>query len=158
MNETRGDIWEWAAKNNAEVVIPTNVGWKSDGSNVMGRGLAAQCADRYPGVSAWYGSICQACGPSTPVVIHPDHGLIFFPTKPLNYDDPQLSWRNRSSLGLIRRSAVQLSRLRLGPVAVPLVGCGNGGLDEQEVMPVVRDVLWGHGSFTIVYPPKRSSR
>lgn len=155
MREVHGDIWRWARENNAEVVIPTNIGWKNNGENVMGRGLAAQCAERFPDVPAWYGDICQACGPNTPVVVHPEHGLIFFPTKPLDYDDPNLSWRGQSSLKLIRRSAVQLARLRLGPVAVPLVGCGNGGLRELDVMPIVRDALKGQDHFTIVHPPVR---
>lgn len=156
MREVQGDIWRWARENNAEVVIPTNLGWKASGENVMGRGLAAQCVDRYPDVPAWYGAICQACGPFTPTTVHPEHGLIFFPTKPLNYDEPHLSWRGQSSIKLIRRSVMQLARLRLGPVAIPLVGCGNGNLREMDVMPIVRDVLKGAlGTFTIVHPPIR---
>jgi hypothetical protein len=158
VREVRGDIWKWAEANHAEVVIPTNLGWKADGSNVMGRGLALQCADRFPEVPAWYGAICQACGPFTPVVIHPEHGLIFFPVKPLDCDEPHLSWRQKASLSLIRQSAFQLSQLRLGPTAIPLVGCGNGGLSEQDVMPIVRDMLKGQNHFTIVHPPMMARR
>ena len=152
MREHYGDIWEWAEKESAEVVIPTNIGWRANGSNVMGRGVALQAAQRYPGVSAWYGAICQACGPFTPVVIHPEHPLIFFPVKPLDYDDPNLSWRKKASIQLIQKSAIQLSKLRLGKVGVPMVGCGNGGLTEMSVFPALYTIL-SEDHFTLVRLP-----
>jgi hypothetical protein len=151
VKEACGDIWSWLdAPHHAEVVIPTNIGWKSNGENVMGAGLAKECLARYPGVAQWYGEICQACGPFTPVVVHPEHPLIFFPTKVLNYDEPHLSWQRGSHLGLIERATQQLAALRLGPVALPLVGCGNGGLSEERVLPVLRDWLGSSNHVTLV--------
>lgn len=151
MQEATGDIWEWLDREEGfEVVIPTNIGWKSDGSNVMGAGLAKQAAKRYPGIAGWYGSICQACGPHTPVVIHEEHPLIFFPVKPLNYDEPHLSWRYKASHNLIRRSLDQLASLRLGHFAIPMVGCGNGGLDEQDVYPMIQATFRHEANVTLV--------
>ena len=63
MQEANGDIWNWLSEpHNCEVVIPTNIGWKADGSNVMGAGIAKQAILRYGrDIAAWYGAICRAC-------------------------------------------------------------------------------------------------
>lgn len=156
MKEFVGDIWSLAESH--DIVIPTNIGFKHDYQAVMGAGLAKQCLERYPNkdpkgrnwVALWYGRICAACGPWTPVVIHPVHPLIMFPTKPLNYDDPKLSWQSKSSMGLIERSAYQLSTLRLGPVAIPMVGCGYGGLNEEVVVPALDRILGELSHITLV--------
>ena len=105
--ETEGDIWKWRDDpHNCEVVIPTNQGWKADGSNVMGAGVAKQAVKLYGReIAEWYGGICQAAGPNTPVVVHPEHPLIFFPVKPLNYDEPHLSWRSKADIRLIDKPA-----------------------------------------------------
>ncbi len=152
MQEEEGDIWRWRNEpHNCEIVIPTNIGWRSDGSNVMGAGLAKQAVKLYgKEITEWYGEICQACGPGTPVVVHPDHPLVFFPVKPLNYDEPHLSWRSDANLHLIERSAKQLAALRLGPFAIPMVGCGNGKLSEKDVYPVIHRVFRGEEHVTMV--------
>ena len=150
--ETEGDIWKWRDDpHNCEVVIPTNVGWRADGSNVMGAGVAKQAVKLYGReIAEWYGGICQAAGPNTPVVVHPEHPLIFFPVKPLNYDEPHLSWRSKADIRLIERSINQLALLRLGPFAIPMVGCGNGGLDEKEVYPVIHRAFRADDHVTLV--------
>ena len=146
MIETRGDIWDYACLK----VVPTNIGWRKDGSNVMGRGVAQQAARRYPGLAAWYGRECQRMLQSA----HRDYNtgeptwglrgyrdLILFPVKPLNFDAPWLSWRQRASLELIRYHTEMLAesmRLAPEPIALPLVGCGNGGLPPSEVLRVLR--------------------
>lgn len=152
MQEASGDIWSWLnPPHNCEIVIPTNIGWKSDGSNVMGAGLAKQAVKRYGReIAEWYGAICQACGPHTPVVIHEEEPLIFFPVKPLNYDEPHLSWRSKADLALIERSVEQLASLRLGPFAIPMVGCGNGGLDESDVYPLIQRAFRRDSHVTLV--------
>jgi len=135
------DIWSLAEHLK---VIPTNVGWRKDGANVMGRGLAKQAEGRYPGLAEWYGGACQkmTSGPR----IHLYEDLILFPVKPLNEDAPWLSWRSEASLEVIEKSAQQLARLArifhlAGEIAVPLVGCGNGRLKEEDVLPILERYL-----------------
>jgi hypothetical protein len=160
VQEAYGDIWNWLAEpHNCEVVIPTNIGWKSDGSNVMGAGIAKQAILRYGrDIAKWYGAICQACGPHTPVVIHEEHPLIFFPVKTLDYDDPQLSWRRDADLALIERSTQQLAALRLGPFALPMVGCGNGKLNEADVYPILKSAFQNENHVTLVRYARASDR
>lgn len=152
MQEETGDIWGYLNEpHNCEIVIPTNVGWKADGLNVMGAGLAKQAVKKYGrGIAEWYGAICRACGPNTPVVVHEELPLVFFPVKPLNYDEPHLSWRSNADIPLIERSLDQLSKLRLGPFAIPMVGCGNGGLDESDVYPIIQKTFRHENHVTLV--------
>jgi hypothetical protein len=140
MKETSGNIWDWVDR--AKLVITTNVGWRSDGTNVMGAGLAKQAAQRYPGIAAWYGAWCRDHRSESCVVAHHTHPLIFFPTKRLNPDAPHLSWQYDSDFDTIRRSLADLAQWPgVEPIAVPLVGCQNGGLKEAAVLPVLREYL-----------------
>lgn len=141
MQTATGNIWDWLDQG-ARIVIPTNIGWKRDGANVMGAGLAKQAAARYPGAAAWYGAWC-ADHPGEPcVVAYPLAPIIFFPTKPLNWQAPYLSWQGSADLATIERSAKALASWPgKEPVAVPLVGCGNGGLLAADVVPILERCL-----------------
>jgi hypothetical protein len=61
------------------------------------------------------------------------HYIINFPTKD--------HWRGKSTIGFIRDGLVdlvaQIRRLRIQSIAVPPLGCGNGGLDWAEVRPLM---------------------
>ena len=137
MRSERGSIW--AYEKTHVLVIPTNIGWRTKTqANVMGRGLALQAAKKYPDFQLWFGKECAARGAETPVLLYPDGPLIAFPVKPLNVSAPHLSWQSRANLQLINRSAKQLAELKVDrPVAVSMVGCGNGGLDMSEVRPIL---------------------
>jgi hypothetical protein len=144
-----GDIWKMIASH--LLVIPTNIGWKTkDGRNVMGRGLALQAAGKYPYFPLWYGLECMKTRGDTPVLIYPHAPLIAFPVKPLNVETPWLSWKSKATLELIERSAKQLEALKTDhPIAVSMVGCGNGGLDMADVRPILDNYL-SDKRFTLV--------
>lgn len=155
MKQCWGNIWD--LRESHWLVIPTNAGWNAAGRNVMGRGLARQAAARYPVLPWLYGKVCrdtaysqtpdESFAPMPFMVWSPDEspGLILFVTKPVNKDAPQLSWQRKSDLGAIRASCEMLAQwLKLPPelgtlIAMPLVGCGNGGLQESEVLPVLNE-------------------
>lgn len=148
MKVVGGDIWDYEGK--ALVVVPTNIGWKKSGENVMGAGLAKQLVGRHPDLPLWYGEFCRANGADTPVVVHEGYGLVMFPTKRLIPQTPWLSWQNKSSMELIERSARQLSELPgEQEIVLPLVGCGNGGLLAEAVLPLLEKYLSGD-RFTVV--------
>ena len=155
MLHATGDIWKWL-DDGCHLVIPTNIGWRMDGSNVMGAGLAKQAATRYPKLDKWYGMICSACQHITPVCLAdvPDAPLIMFPVKPLNREAPNLSWKSGANVDLIYKSTKQLASFRLiRRIALPMVGCGNGGLDPELVRPILAANL--DDRFTLVeLPPK----
>jgi hypothetical protein len=156
MIEVKGNIWALAHFMHDAVVIPTNQGYTKDGRNVMGAGIANQAKFRHPEIEAWYGDFCMKHGPETPVVAKRFNGsgggryLIFFPVKPLNAKQPWMSWQQPAQLSLIERSLQQLSEFlpptgpgpnTSGKIYVPFVGCGNGGLEESLVIPLMDQYL-----------------
>ncbi len=62
----------------------------------------------------------------------------------------ELLWKNDADIELIRKSAIQLKYLAtilvdrglcFGEIALPLVGCGRGGLDKRDVLPILHHYL-----------------
>ena len=144
-----GDIWKHLGEGRY-VVIPTNLGWKKDGCNVMGAGLAKDATRRYPTLAKWYGGVCEATADAPQVIACPFAPLIMFPVKPLNKLQPWMSWKQKADLKLIEQSARQLYEWPDPyPIAVPLVGCGNGQLDMYEVRPILEKYL-ASDRFTLV--------
>lgn len=154
MLKLTGDLWEWHRRG-LWAVIPTNVGWKTNGDNPMGAGVALQAAQKFSGLPAWYGAKCKKYGKNLAVQPYLTAKLLLFPTKPLDEAQPWLSWRNPSCPVLINRGLVQLrymfdSGMFHGQVAIPLVGCGMGGLSRDEVVPMMEAYL--DDRFTLVEP------
>ena len=162
MKEVKGDIWKLAHFFRDAIVIPTNVGYTKAGKNVMGRGLAAQAARRFPRLPEEYGDTCMRFGAQTPVVMERYTGiggarwLVLFPTKPLRESAPQMSWQGKASLERIEISLRQLATLHApvkgGTIWVPLVGCGNGNLHREPVRQLM-DTHLTQPWFVRVRPP-----
>jgi hypothetical protein len=157
MKEFSGNIWDLAQVDDA-VVIPTNIGWTTSGHNIMSAGLAKDLKFKFPWITWEYGQFCKTWQKETPVnwidlkvraIISPFRFLVLFPTKPLNKEHPWLSWKNKSSLDLIERSCKQLQDITkdifisagVQRVLVPLVGCGNGGLEKSDVVSIMDKYL-----------------
>lgn len=157
----KGNIWDYHSKGHF-IVIPINIGWKRDGTNVCGRGLAAQTASMFPDIPAQIGECCRAAIdlqsnllPGKFPAVSMNKKLIFFPTKPLDKRNASLSWKHPSDLELIGQMAEALNDMVtskpkiFGRVYLPIVGAGNGGLDKEEVLNVLRLKLCDK-NFTIV--------
>lgn len=155
MKAFRGDIWSLSASH--FVIVPCNVGWTIAGIGVFGKGLALQAAQRFPKLPVWYGFQCQKFRENTPVLVYPDAALVMFPTKPLNMKCPWHSWKGPSTLAFVEKGLAQLVQLQFArPVAVPLLGCGAGGLREQDVVELIGRYL-KDDLFTLVYPGQPSN-
>ena len=148
MVEQTGDIWDrW--RDGLPIVIPTNLGWRSNGSNVMGAGLAKQAAAHAPLLPVHYGAVCQRYAEGYPqqdrhfVYYFPIERLIMAASKPLNAMAPHLSWQGRASYDTVHGSLVELRDLCsvVKCFALPLLGTGNGGLDATTVLGMTRRVL-----------------
>ncbi len=74
MIERPGDLWAWQAERRW-IVIPTNIGWKKDGANPMGAGVALQASEMYPELANWYGARCKKFGENAAVCFYPDGNL-----------------------------------------------------------------------------------
>ncbi len=107
---------------------------------VMGKGIALQFKNKWPANFAEYAAACKA-GIVRPgrMFIHDSGGLvkphyiINFPTKD--------HWRGASKIEYIRDGLVDLvsevRRLGIRSLAIPPLGCGNGGLKWSEVRPLI---------------------
>jgi len=150
MLEIKQDIWKANFMHDA-IVIPTNIGWNARGEAVMGRGLAAQAARKFPDLRATYAVHCQKHRAATPLLyerflnIMGGRWLILFPTKPFREDAPAYSWQVKSDMALIERGLHQLAALappsQSGKIYVPLLGCGFGGLPREPVRELMDRIL-----------------
>lgn len=144
MQQVTNNIWRYLGTPNSAIVIPTNIGWKANGENVMGAGLAKEAAKRFPDLRHRYGQLCKFHGLKTPVMFMDDLGLVLFPTKPLNLDAPNMSWQGASDIRRVEQSLQELVSLQpvmKRTVYIPLVGCGNGRLRESAVLPLMEKYL-----------------
>lgn len=144
MLEVQGDLWVVAAKSDA-VVVSTNGAVKANGACVMGRGVALDAARRWPRLPFWLGETLLDEGNHVHWFEMDDGTLVIsFPVK--------THWTNLAVPGLISRSAEELvaitGDLDLKSVALPRVGCGNGGLSWADVRPLLAGVL--DDRFTVV--------
>lgn len=103
---------------------------------VMGKGIAAEFRHRYPDMYDEYRNIC------TRKLLEPgklwlwkaaDRWVLNFPTK--------RHWRNPSRLEWIemglKKFVAEYDRRGITDVSFPRLGCGNGGLDWEEVRPMM---------------------
>ncbi len=105
---------------------------------VMGKGLALQFKKAFPENFSEYERACKA-GEVKPGKMHivrrlaSPRFLINFPTK--------RHWRQPSKLEYVRDGlrdlVAQIKQLNIKSIAVPPLGCGNGGLDWLAVRPLV---------------------
>lgn len=114
---------------------------------VMGKGVALEFKQRWPENFKAYKKRCDAKDmvPGRMFIFDADslfnNGmhkyLINFPTKQ--------HWRSKSKIEYIRDGLVdlvrQLRELKITSVALPQLGCGNGGLEWSEVRPLIEERL-----------------
>ena len=134
-----GDLWEFH-KRGFWVVVTTNIGWKANGDNVMGAGVALQAARKFPQLPRYYGRLCKKYKDMLGVVIYDEGRLILAPTKRLDWKKPHLSWQAEADIGLVEQTIHQLAELAREErfkIAMSYPGCGNGGLSPREVKPLL---------------------
>ena len=149
-----GDIWEWHDKGHP-IVVPVNIGWKKNGENVMGRGIAKEAALRYPKLARSVGDYqCRTYTNGSPGYqtehssywwrdVDSDSPIICLATKPLNIAQPWMSWKANSDLKTIHTSVKEFATQQsVYPNTVfPLLGCGNGGLSPAKVLILMGGLL-----------------
>lgn len=138
MLEEFGDFWTIQGDVRC---ITTNGALRVNGNAIMGKGIALQAKLRYPKIEFTLGRLIQKYGNHA---FYLGNGLISFPTK---HD-----WRdNKSDIGLIKRSAMELVSLFKGDVPIKnksnrrilltRPGCGSGNLDWEDVRPILQTIL-----------------
>ena len=125
---------------------------------VMGKGVALQFAKKFPEMLAAYKEACQA-GKVEPGRMHIfERKEMFQPRFIINFPTKR-HWRSRSRLDDIEaglRALVQeIERLHIRSIALPPLGCGNGGLDWNDVFPRIKAALEPLKEVRVmVFPPK----
>ncbi|MEH6675804.1 macro domain-containing protein [Phenylobacterium sp.] len=107
---------------------------------VMGKGIAKAFRERYPAMFAPYKRLCDD------KLLQPgklwlwqgeDHAVLNFPTK--------IHWRNPSRIEWVElglKKFVESYEARgITSISFPRLGCGNGGLDWDEVRPMMERYL-----------------
>lgn len=143
---------------------------------VMGKGIALQFKNAFPANFEAYRRACEeetvrlgemfvfelATGESDPLEdsrstmfefesdpVGGPRWIINFPTK--------AHWRSRTRIGHIASGLDDLRRTiqeqGIESIAVPALGCGNGGLDWQDVGPLIRERLSDLDVDVRLYPP-----
>jgi len=138
MKIIKDNIWKYYGK--GYIVITTNGFVKNNGECVMGRGIAKEAKNRFPGFSTKLGMVIEKLGNN--VFFWDKEQLITFPTKHV--------WWEKSDLKLIEKSAIQLAEYFDEPwnmgadlprIFMPKPGCSNGKLDWKDVEPIISSHL-----------------
>lgn len=121
---------------------------------VMGAGLAKQFKDRFPWMFTEYVFHCK-CSPFEPgdVTYHWKDNIYIFnlATKDHWKDPSQLLW---ISYGLTNLADL-IEELDIKSIAIPALGAGLGGLNWNDVKPMIEEFASNLPDVLIeVYPPK----
>jgi len=111
---------------------------------IMGKGIALLFKEAFPDSAKTYGEACHRREvhvgkmlPTERIGVEGPRWIIHFPTKK--------DWRNPSELQWIRDGLRDLRRvireLRIRSIALPALGCGNGGLDWNLVRSEIESAL-----------------
>ena len=107
---------------------------------VMGKGIALEFKKRYPKMFEAYKKRCDSGEFNIGNLLlyrEYDKWILLFPTKN--------QWRRKSQLSYIEKGLQKFSdnwdKLGIDSIAFPALGCGNGGLDWNEVKPLMEKYL-----------------
>ncbi len=129
---------------------------------VMGRGIALMFKEAFPDNFRAYATACKAgevhvgrvFATERRDVVGGPRWIVNFPTKQ--------HWRRPSRIAWVREGLADLRRFILDrdvrSIALPPLGCGNGGLDWGDVRPLVEEALSAPGVEVIVYEPSTTCR
>lgn len=123
----------------------------------MGKGIALQFKKAFPGNYAAYKSACDAgCVVPGKMFVF-QTGYISGPQLIINFPTKR-HWKGKARIEDIEAGLEDLVRVlretRVGSVAVPPLGCGNGGLRWSKVRPVIERALGAaDGVRVLLYHP-----
>jgi O-acetyl-ADP-ribose deacetylase (regulator of RNase III) len=111
---------------------------------VMGKGIALQFKQAYPKVFSEYKKACRR-EEVTPGKMHVvETKSLFNPKYIINFPTKR-HWKNKSRMDDIESGLVDLikiiKKLKIKSVAVPPLGCGNGGLKWADVRPKIDEAF-----------------
>ncbi len=126
---------------------------------VMGKGIALQFKNRFPNNYKVYRDACKAGTFKTGVVLVVSEGdllhqkiIVNFPTKE--------HWKSASQYEFIESGLKALKQTIIDhdikSIAIPPLGCGNGGLDWNIVKPMITSALQDLDAEIVIYEPNEA--
>ncbi len=124
---------------------------------IMGKGIALMFKERFPNNFREYATACKAGEVRLGEMFVTENRKLFGPKWIVNFPTKD-HWRSRTRLEWIEQGMEDLVRViedrRIGSIAVPPLGCGNGGLNWRDVKPVIESALAEvDGLVAIIYEP-----
>ena len=111
---------------------------------VMGKGIALQFKNKWPENFKAYALACKAKEVRLGRMFIYDASDLVKPNYIINFPTKQ-HWRGNSELKSIRDGLVDLvakiKQLGIRSIAIPSLGCGNGGLNWVEVRPLIESAF-----------------
>jgi O-acetyl-ADP-ribose deacetylase (regulator of RNase III) len=111
---------------------------------VMGKGVALMFKERFPENYKAYAAACKAetvrvgeMFVTASVELDGPRWIINFPTKQQWFQPTKLEWVRSGLVAL--KAAIREKQIQ--SIAIPPLGCGNGGLDWAVVRPLIEDAL-----------------
>ena len=111
---------------------------------VMGKGIALQFKQAFPENYRFYRRACEKGEVQPGRMLVFETGRMLNPRYVVNFPTKR-HWRGKSRLTDIRAGletlVEEIRRRSISSVAVPPLGCGNGGLDWAVVRPLIEDAM-----------------
>jgi O-acetyl-ADP-ribose deacetylase (regulator of RNase III) len=111
---------------------------------VMGKGIALQFKKKWPENFRAYELACKRKEIRPGKMFVYDSGGLLKPNFIINFPTKD-HWREKSKIEYIRDGLddllAQLTRLGIKSVALPPLGCGNGGLDWSDIRPIIEEAF-----------------
>lgn len=124
---------------------------------VMGKGLALQFKKKYPKNFKVYQGACKKGTFKTGQVLVVDEGDLFHKKWVINFPT-KAHWKNPSQYEYLETGLTALKKaladFGIKSVAIPALGCGNGGLDWDKVKAMLETALTDSDIQIQVYLPK----
>jgi O-acetyl-ADP-ribose deacetylase (regulator of RNase III) len=126
---------------------------------VMGKGIALIFKEAFPENRRLYEAACQRGEVRVGRMFVTERSGLLGPRWLINFPTKE-HWRGRSRLAWIREGLADLRRViqdqRIRSIALPPLGCGNGGLEWSAIRPLIEDALAGLEDVdVVVYEPTR---
>ncbi len=123
---------------------------------ISGKGIALMFKERYPDNFRAYAAACKV-GQLAPggLLVTERHDMLG-PRFIINFATKK-HWRHPSRLEWIRQGLValreEIAARGIRSIAIPPLGAGNGGLDWDDVKPLIADALTGADCEVIIHEP-----
>jgi O-acetyl-ADP-ribose deacetylase (regulator of RNase III) len=107
---------------------------------IMGKGIALQFKNKWPQNFRAYEVACKAKEVRPGRMFIFDSGGLIKPNYIINFPTKD-HWRGKSKIEFVRDGlkdlVAQVKKMGIRSIAIPPLGCGNGGLDWNEVRPLI---------------------